>query len=284
MATQSTLPEALIKSAVEAALAEDLGDAGDITTLYTVPAETASHVQIAARQPGTIAGLDFAREAFLQLDSKTSFDVRKRDGSPVQPGDVIAEVQGQARALLTAERVALNFVGHLSGIATATAAFVQAVSGHKAQICCTRKTTPVLRLFEKYAVRAGGGLNHRFGLYDAILIKDNHIAMAGSLDAAVQSALDNNTDSKKFEVEVDTLDQLEKVLTYPIDAVLLDNMTTDQLRRAVAMIDGRVIAEASGGVTLETAPQIAATGVDLISIGWLTHSAPCLDIGLDYLS
>jgi len=284
MTPQSSLPEGLVKSAVKAALDEDLGAAGDITTQFTVPGETNSHVQIVARQPGVVAGLDLAREAFLSIDSNLKFDVRTPDGSRVEPNDVIAEISGPARAILTAERVALNFVGHLSGIATATAAFVDAVDGHKAQICCTRKTTPGMRMFEKYAVRAGGGRNHRFGLYDAILIKDNHIAMAGGIEAAIQAGLDGNTDGKTFEVEVDSLEQLEKALAYPIDAVLLDNMSPAELRRAVTMIDGRAVAEASGGITLDTVQAIAATGVDLISIGWLTHSAPCLDIGLDYLS
>ena len=284
MATLSSLPEALIKAAVAAALDEDLGDAGDITTAYTVPADTTSRVQIAARQAGVVAGLDLAHTTFLALDPNASFEVQRPDGSQVGPDDVIAEIEGRSRGILSAERVALNFVGHLSGIATATAAFVEAVSAHKAQICCTRKTTPGLRFLEKYAVRAGGGHNHRFGLYDAILIKDNHIAMAGSIEAAIQAGLNGNQDGKKFEVEVDSLDQLEKALAYPIDAVLLDNMSLDELRKAVAMIDGRLIAEASGGITLETVGKIAATGVDIISIGWLTHSAPCLDIGLDYLS
>ena len=284
MISQSSLPEALIKAAVKTALEEDLGAAGDITTQYTVPAGTVSRVQIVARQPGSIAGLDLARAAFLALDNQVDFDVLKADGSKVVPGDAIAQIQGNARAILTTERVALNFVGHLSGIATATAAFVDAVKGHKTKICCTRKTTPGLRIFEKYAVRAGGGQNHRFGLYDAILIKDNHIAMAGGIENAIEAGLKGNTEGKKFEVEVDSLEQLETALTYPIDAVLLDNMSPDELRTAVAMIDGRAIAEASGGVTLNTVQDIAATGVDLISIGWLTHSAPCLDIGLDYLT
>jgi len=284
MTTLSSLPEASIKAAVAAALEEDLGVGGDITTQYTVPEATRSRVQIVARQPGIIAGLDLAREAFLAVDPNISFEMQKPDGSAVEPQHVIAEINGPARAILTAERVALNFVGHLSGIATATASFVKAVGDHKAQICCTRKTTPGLRLFEKYAVRAGGGVNHRFGLYDAILIKDNHIAMAGSIEAAIESGLNRNKDGKKFEVEVDSLEQLEAALAFPIDAVLLDNMSPDELRRAVAMIDGRAVAEASGGITIDTVKEVAATGVDLISIGWLTHSAPCLDIGLDYLS
>ena len=203
------------------------------------------------------------------------------DGSMVAAGDVIATVHGPARALLTAERTALNFLCHLSGIATATSAVVQAVRGHKAQIVCTRKTTPGLRALEKYAVRAGGGANHRFGLDDAVLIKDNHIAIAGDIRTAIARARAGAGHMGRIEVEVDSLEQLEAVLAEGVDAVLLDNMSVGQLKQAVAMVGGRALTEASGRVTPQTAPAIAATGVDLISIGWLTHSAPILDIGLD---
>ncbi|RUT93573.1 carboxylating nicotinate-nucleotide diphosphorylase, partial [Mesorhizobium sp. USDA-HM6] len=204
------------------------------------------------------------------------------DGSDVARGQAVASVSGPARAILTAERTALNFLCRLSGIATATASIVKAVRGHKAEIVCTRKTTPGLRALEKYAVRAGGGSNHRFGLDDAILIKDNHIAIAGGIRPAIERARAEAGHLVKIEVEVDTLAQLDEALALAPDAVLLDNMSTDMLRQAVGMVAGRAITEASGRITSETAPMIAATGVDLISVGWLTHSAPILDIGLDY--
>ena len=277
------LPQSLLKAAVSAALAEDLGDAGDITTNATIPENATAEVKIAARQNGVIAGLDLARITFQTVDPSVSFITHKQDGDAVSPGDIIAEIKGTARAILTAERVALNFLGHLSGIASTTAKIADAIKDHKAKVCCTRKTTPGLRAFEKYAVRCGGGVNHRFGLYDGILIKDNHIAIAGGIGPAIEGALAAASHMAKVEVEVDTLEQLETALTYPIHAVLLDNMSPEQLEKAVALIDGRVLAEASGGVTLEIAPAIAASGVDLISIGWLTHSAPCLDIGLDFV-
>jgi nicotinate-nucleotide pyrophosphorylase (carboxylating) len=205
------------------------------------------------------------------------------DGSTVAPGEVIASIDGPARALLTGERTALNFLCHLSGVATATASLVSAVKGTRAQIVCTRKTTPGLRALEKYAVRAGGGGNHRFGLDDAVLIKDNHIALAGGIRTAIERAKARAGHLVKIEVEVDTLAQLEHALALGVDAVLLDNMTIDDLKKAVAMADGKIITEASGRITAATAPAIAATGVDLISVGWVTHSAAALDIGLDYL-
>lgn len=208
--------------------------------------------------------------------------VARADGSNVAQGEIIASVAGPARAILTAERTALNFLSRLSGIATATSSIVNAVRGYNARIVCTRKTTPGLRTLEKYAVRAGGGSNHRFGLDDAILIKDNHIAMAGGIRPAIERARASVGHLVKIEVEVDTLAQLEESLALTPDAVLLDNMSVEELRRAVAMVAGRAVTEASGRITSDTAPAIAATGVDLISIGWLTHSAPILDIGLDY--
>jgi nicotinate-nucleotide pyrophosphorylase (carboxylating) len=237
---------------------------------------------LAARQSGVVAGLDLAILAFRLIDPDVEISVERADGSEVSQGEVIATVSGPARAILTAERTALNFLCHLSGIATATASIVAAVRGHGARIVCTRKTTPGLRALEKYAVRAGGGANHRFGLDDAILIKDNHVAMAGGIRPAIERARMSVGHLVKIEVEVDTLAQLEEALALAPDAILLDNMSVAELRQAVAMVAGRAITEASGSITAATAPAIAATGIDLISIGWLTHSAPILDIGLDY--
>ncbi|MEI9986372.1 MAG: carboxylating nicotinate-nucleotide diphosphorylase [Aliidongia sp.] len=275
------LPALLLEPLVRAALIEDLGRAGDITTDSIVPAETTARLALNARQPGVVAGLEIAAMAFRLVDPAISFEHLRHDGSAVAPGDVIAFVEGPARGLLTGERVALNFLCHLSGIASATAAIVAAVQPHKARITCTRKTMPGLRMVQKYAVRVGGGANHRFGLDDAVLIKDNHIAVAGGIRHAVERARAAIGHLVKIEIEVDTLEQLREVLTLPVDAVLLDNMTPDQLREAVALVDGRLITEASGRITAATAPAVAASGVDLISIGWLTHSATVLDIGLD---
>lgn len=280
--TLPPLPAILLEPLVRAALLEDLGRAGDLTTDAIVPADHRATMVLSARQPGVIAGLDLAALAFRLIEPAIAMQVERPDGNPVSAEDIIATVSGPARGLLTAERTALNFLGHLSGIATATAAVVEAVRGHRAQVVCTRKTTPGLRAVEKYAVRAGGGSNHRFGLDDAVLIKDNHIATAGGIRTAVGRARAGIGHMVKIEVEVDTLDQLEEALALDVDAVLLDNMSLDDLARAVGMVGGRAITEASGRVTPTTAPAIAATGVDLISIGWLTHSAPVLDIGLDY--
>lgn len=267
---------------VRAALLEDLGRAGDITADAIVPADQQATLVMRARQPGVVAGLDVARTAFQLVSPAIDVKAERPDGSAVAPGDVIAAIRGPARGLLTGERTALNFLCHLSGVATATASLVDAVKGTRAQIVCTRKTTPGLRALEKYAVRAGGGHNHRFGLDDAILIKDNHIAMAGGIRTAIERAKAHVGHLVKIEVEVDTLAQLDEALALGIDAVLLDNMTPEELKQAVAMAGGRVITEASGRITASTAPAIAATGVDLISVGWLTHSAPALDIGLDW--
>lgn len=272
----------LLEPLVRAALVEDLGRAGDITTDAIVPASLRGRCVLAARQEGTVAGLDLAALAFRLVDPAVEMRVERADGCAVAPGGIIASVEGPARALLTAERSALNFLCHLSGVATATAALVAAVRGHKARIVCTRKTTPGLRTVEKYAVRAGGGANHRFGLDDAILIKDNHVAVAGGIRPAIERARAAVGHLVKVEVEVDRLDQLEEALAVGVDAVLLDNMSIDELRRAVAMAGGRAVTEASGRVSATSAPDIAATGVDLISVGWLTHSAPALDIGLDW--
>lgn len=276
------LPRGLIERAVDFALAEDLGLAGDITTDATVPADAAARAVIAARDAGVVSGLDLAEAAFRKLDAACVFTVTACDGSEVGAGAEIARVEGSARAILTAERVALNFMGRMSGIATLTRAYVDAISGTQATIVDTRKTTPGLRAFEKYAVRCGGGGNHRTGLFDAILIKDNHIVAAGSAGEAVKAARSSAGHMVKVEVEVDTLDQLREVLALGPDAILLDNMTPQQLREAVAITGGRALLEASGGVSLETVREIAVSGVDLISVGALTHSARVLDLGLDF--
>ncbi|MER9683948.1 carboxylating nicotinate-nucleotide diphosphorylase [Mesorhizobium sp. M0184] len=280
--TFSPLPMIMLEPLVRAALLEDLGRAGDLTTEAIVPKEHQAGTVLAARQSGVVAGLDLAMLAFRLIDPDVEISVERADGSNVMDGEVIASVVGPARAILTAERTALNFLCHLSGIATATASIVAAVRGYGAKIVCTRKTTPGLRAVEKYAVRAGGGSNHRFGLDDAILIKDNHIAIAGGVRPALERARRRAGHLVKIEVEVDTLAQLEEVLGFAPDAVLLDNMSLADLRRAVAIVGGRAITEASGGIASDTARAIAATGVDLISVGRLTHSAPILDIGLDY--
>jgi nicotinate-nucleotide pyrophosphorylase (carboxylating) len=224
-----------------------------------------------------------ARCAFQTVSPAVKIEIERLDGSAVSPGDLVATINGPARALLTGERTALNFLCHLSGVASATASLVSAVKGTGARIVCTRKTTPGLRALEKYAVRAGGGTNHRFGLDDAMLIKDNHIALAGSIRAAIERARAHVGHLVKIEVEVDTLVQLEEALELGVDAVLLDNMTVADLNRAVAMARGKAITEASGRITVATAPAIAKTGVDLISVGWITHSSSALDFGLDYI-
>lgn len=282
MMTLSPLPTVMLEPLVRAALLEDLGRAGDLTTEAIIPKAHQAGTVLAARQSGVVAGLDLAMLAFRLIDPDVEISVERADGSNVMDGEVIASVVGPARAILTAERTALNFLCHLSGIATATASIVAAVRGYGAKIVCTRKTTPGLRAVEKYAVRAGGGSNHRFGLDDAILIKDNHIAIAGGVRPALERARRRAGHLVKIEVEVDTLAQLEEVLGFAPDAVLLDNMSLADLRRAVAIVGGRAITEASGGIASDTARAIAATGVDLISVGRLTHSAPILDIGLDY--
>jgi len=276
------LPAIMVEPAVRAALLEDLGRAGDLTTDAIVPASARATTVLRARQPGVVAGLDFARTAFRLIDPAIAMEVARQDGSALVPGDVIATVSGPARGILTAERTALNFLGHLSGIASATRAVVDAIAGHKAQIVCTRKTLPGLRIAQKYAIRVGGGSNHRFGLDDAVLIKDNHVAIAGGVAEAVARARAGVGHMVKIELEVDTLDQLREALSLRVDAVLLDNMGPEMLTEAVRMVDGRAITEASGGITPATAPSVAASGVDLISIGWLTHSVRVLDIGLDH--
>jgi nicotinate-nucleotide pyrophosphorylase (carboxylating) len=271
----------LIEPVVRAALLEDLGRAGDITTDAVVPAEATVEAVIAARQPGVLAGLDAALLAFELLDPALQIERLRADGDRISRGDTVARISGRARGVLTAERTALNLLSRMSGVATATRALADAIAGYKAKIVCTRKTTPGLRTLEKEAVRLGGGANHRFGLDDAMLIKDNHIALAGGVRQALERARQHAGHLVKIELEVDTLDQLAEGLAVGVDAVLLDNMSPEALRRAVAMVDGRAVTEASGRITLETAPAVAATGVDLISCGWITHSAPILDLGLD---
>jgi nicotinate-nucleotide pyrophosphorylase (carboxylating) len=281
-AIELRLPDSVVDKAVAEALAEDLGLGGDITTQATVPAGTRASGVIAARKAGTIAGMQLAQAAFKTLDPFTQFETVIGDGDRVEAGGVIARVSGEARVLLTAERTALNFLGRLSGIATLTARYVAAVSGTKARIIDTRKTTPGLRALEKFAVRCGGGVNHRFGLFDAILIKDNHIVASGGVGAALERARAHAGHMVKVEIEVTNLDEIDEALQLDPDALLLDNMDVSALQAAVREVAGRVVTEASGGVTLDSVRAIAETGVDLISVGALTHSAPVLDIGLDF--
>ncbi|HXY57982.1 MAG TPA: carboxylating nicotinate-nucleotide diphosphorylase [Methylocystis sp.] len=279
--TAFALPPLLVTEAVRAALLEDLGRAGDITTLATISESARARAVLAAREAGTIAGLELAREAFRQMDPRISFVSAAGDGVKVESGAAVATIEGPARAVLSAERVALNFLGRLSGVASLTARYVDEIVHTRAKVCDTRKTTPLLRTFEKHAVRCGGGANHRFGLDDAILIKDNHIAVAGGVRQALQAAKRFAGHLVKIEIEVDTLDQLREVLAEGGEIVLLDNMSLAELREAVRIGGGRAILEASGGVTLDTIAAIAETGVDLISVGALTHSARAMDLGLD---
>jgi nicotinate-nucleotide pyrophosphorylase (carboxylating) len=278
-----TLSRLLIEPVVAAALREDLGGLGDVTSESVVAAETVAEVALVARRAGVIAGLDVAALAFTLVDPAIKITAEAQDGDHVTGGARLLTLVGAARSLLTGERTALNFLGRLSGIATLTAQYVAAVSGTLAKIADTRKTTPTLRLFEKYAVRCGGGVNHRFGLDDGILIKDNHIAAAGGITQAVARAKARLGHMTKIEVEVESLHQLEEALAARVDAVLLDNMTPAQLRRCVELVAGRAITEASGGITLETLRATAETGVDLISVGALTHSAPNFDVALDFV-
>ncbi|QJE74175.1 carboxylating nicotinate-nucleotide diphosphorylase [Aerophototrophica crusticola] len=272
----------LYEDLVRAALKEDLGLAGDLTTEACVPADARATALFRARKAGVVAGIEPALSAFRLLDPSLSITVKAPDGSRVNPGDTIAVVQGAARPILSGERVALNLLGRLCGIATETRSLVDRIEGTRATIVCTRKTTPGLRALEKYAVRVGGGGNHRYGLDDAVLIKDNHLVAAGGVRAAVTNARTRAGHMVKVEVEVDTLDQLAELLALKVDAVLLDNMDPPTLRKAVEMVAGRMVTEASGGVTPETIRAIAETGVDLISLGWLTHSVKNFDIGLDF--
>jgi nicotinate-nucleotide pyrophosphorylase (carboxylating) len=276
-----TLQRLLIEQLVRNALLEDLGRAGDITTDACVPEGTQATARMVGRLPGIIAGLDLAAMAFQLVEPGLRFTAERTDGTRVAPGQVIAQIAGPARGILTGERVALNFLSHMSGIATATRDISDTIAHTKCRVVCTRKTTPGLRAVEKYAIRCGGGANHRFGLDDAILIKDNHIAIAGGIRQALARARAHAGHLVKIEVEVETLSQLEEAMKAKVDAVLLDNMPPAQLREAVKVVKGRAITEASGRITPDNAAQIAESGVDLISVGWLTHSSQTLDIGLD---
>ena len=285
LATQDALaplPPLLVEPIVRAALLEALGRAGDITTDAVIPADARLRGAIVAREPGVVAGVDAAHLTFTLIDPAVTVAVDRPNGSRVERGEAVLRVDGPARSILSAERVALNLLCRLSGIATATAALFDAVRPHgHARIVCTRKTIPGLRSLEKHAVRAGGGANHRFGLDDAILIKDNHIAIAGGVKPALERARATVGHLVKIEIEVGTLNQLDEVLEVGADAILLDNMSPDTLAEAVRRVNKRALTEASGRVTVATAPAIAAAGVDLISTGWITHSAPILDLGLD---
>jgi nicotinate-nucleotide pyrophosphorylase (carboxylating) len=271
-----------IEAVVTRALAEDLGRAGDVTSIATIPPDTPARAVLVARRSGVIAGLPLVSATFQRLAPEIGIAAHTRDGERAASGTALMTITGPARAVLAAERVALNLLGNLSGIATATDEFVRRIAGTRARICCTRKTTPGLRALQKYAVRCGGGFNHRFGLDDAVLIKDNHIAIAGGIRAVLERAQAAAGHLVKIEIEVDTLDQLREVLDVGIaDAVLLDNMNAAALRRAVEMAAGRCTLEASGGITPDNIAEIAGTGVDYISSGWITHSAPNLDVALE---
>lgn len=274
-------PRLLWEESVRRALEEDLGRGGDLTSEAIVPAGGHATAVILARTSGRVAGVEVVRCNFDLLDSEVRLDAAVLDGDDVDAGGTIASIEGNARALLAGERTALNFLGRLCGIATATRGLVAAIGSDRPRVVCTRKTTPGLRLLEKYAVRAGGGFNHRFGLDDAVLIKDNHRTLAGGVGEAVERVRRRVGHTVKVEVEVETLDQLEEALGAGVDAVLLDNMSAEALRRAVEACGGRAVTEASGGITPETVREVAATGVDLVSVGWLTHSAPALDVSLE---
>ncbi len=279
---EPALDNVLLEPLVHAALVEDLGRRGDVTSQATIPADKQAQLQIKARQAGVICGMDLARLSFARVDSQIEFVAQVNDGASVEAGTVLAIVSGNARHLLTAERTALNFLTHLSGIATATQQIVDSVADYPAQITCTRKTIPGLRTVQKYAVRCGGGRNHRLGLDDAILIKDNHIAIAGDIQTAIKQAQVFAGHLIPIEVEVDTLEQLALALEAGVSLVLLDNMSPEVLAKAVAMCKGRAKTEASGGITPETVQAAAQTGVDFIAMGYLTHSTTALDIGLDF--
>ena len=277
-----SLSPLLIEDIVRTALKEDLGHGHDVTCESVIPHNMLAKANIVARQAGVLAGLVPALSAFTFMDPDFDFDIQKHDGDTLGRGDIIASIEGPARALLSAERTALNFLTHLSGIASLTAEYVALTEGTHAHITCTRKTLPGLRALQKYAVSVGGGMNHRHGLDDAILIKDNHIAIAGGITQALEYAKANAGHMVKIEIEVDTLDQLDEVMrTGYADVVMLDNFSLDDLKTAIEKIDGKLLTEASGGVNLDTVKEIAETGVDYISVGALTHSAPALDIALD---
>lgn len=276
------LDDVLLQPLVSAALQEDLGRRGDITSQATIPADQQAKLIIKSRDAGVVCGIDLARLTFAIIDEAIEFEAYVHDGDQVRAGTILASVSGNARHLLTAERTALNFMTHLSGIATATRTIVDSVAEYPVQITCTRKTIPGLRILQKYAVRCGGGRNHRLGLDDAILIKDNHIAIAGDISTAIKQAQAFAGHLIPIEVEVDTLDQLQRALEVGAKLVLLDNMSPEVLRQAVAMCQGRALTEASGGITPESVVAVAKTGVDFIAMGYLTHSSRALDIGLDF--
>ncbi len=277
-------PIAAFERVVTLALAEDLNAAGDITTDAIIPAETTVHAEIRSRQSGRVAGLDCIAIALSKFPEPAHATVVAGDGSDVGPGDTVVRLSGAARTVLSAERTILNLLCRLSGIATATAAAMRQINGYRSVIKDTRKTTPGLRALEKYAVAVGGGVNHRFGLHDAVLIKDNHIGLAGSITSAVDRVRSRHGALTPIQVEVDSLEQLDEALRCRVNAVLLDNLSIDQLRQAVKVVAGRCLTEASGGITLANVREVAATGVDAISLGWLTHSAPALDLGLDIVA
>jgi nicotinate-nucleotide pyrophosphorylase (carboxylating) len=275
------LPDLLIEPVIREALREDLGLAGDVTAQAVIPPKARFQAEFKAREAGVSAGIDCARLAMALMDPQVRFETLLPDGSKVKPGDVIARVEGSARAILAAERVALNLLCHLSGVASLTAKYAAAIEGTKAKIVCTRKTLPNLRSLQKHAVKCGGGHSHRYGLDDAILIKDNHIAICGGVAQAMERAKAGVGHTMKIELEVDSIQQLKEALPFGPDVILLDNFTLDQLAEAVKLARGKAILEASGGVNLQTVRAIAETGVDVISVGALTHSAPNFDIGLD---
>ncbi len=277
----ASLPPLLYEPLVRRALEEDLGRAGDLTSDAILPPDLKAEAAVLARKAGRIAGLEAATSAFRILDATMEIDLKTQDGRDAGAGETLAVVRGPARSLLSAERTALNLLGRLCGVATTTRDLVAVVAPHGARIVCTRKTTPGLRALEKYAVKAGGGSNHRFGLDDAVLIKDNHVALAGGIRPAVERARAYVGHLVKIELEVDSLDQLREALDLGVDVVLLDNMSIETLREAVSLAKGKALTEASGGITPQTAPAVAATGVDMISVGWLTHSSPALDVALD---
>jgi len=277
------LPDLILEPLVRAALMEDLGTYGDVTTRSVIPEGTTYTARLRARAAGVVSGMQIARKAFHLVDPTLEVRTLKTDGSAIAEGDVLMEIEGSAAAILSAERVALNFAGRLSGIATLTAACVAETKGTETRITCTRKTTPGLRMVEKQAVLHGGGFNHRFSLSDAILIKDNHIAAAGGIRPVLQAVKANASHMTRVEIEVDTLEQLTEVLDEGgADVVLLDNMETTTLSKAVEMAHGRIVLEASGNMTLPRISEVAATGVHYISMGALTHSATTLDLGLDF--
>lgn len=279
----SSLSPLLYTDLLMKALDEDIGQVGDVTSQAVIPQGTQATLTARAREVGVLAGIEIAAAAFELVDPTLEIEILAQDGDALTPAQEILRVSGDARALLLAERTALNVLSHMCGVASETRKLVEAIAGTKAAICDTRKTNLGLRALEKYAVTCGGGQNHRFGLHDAMMIKDNHIAIAGGLEQAVEAALQNKGHMVKLEVEVDTLEQLDRLLPYNIDVVLLDNMSPETLAQAVKMVDGKFVCEASGGVKLETVRAIAESGVDLISVGWVTHSAPALDIGLDFV-